>query len=78
MARSISSKKEACKRLIKTCETKLLEGNFPIYTVRGVEVTHQEINDIIFYCEYFIDKGSIGGLMPPRGSVGSLLRKIEL
>lgn len=79
MAKPIKAKVEACRRLIKTCESKLLESDYQLYNIRGVEdLTRSDIETIIMYCEYYMTNKTIGGLMPPRGDIATVLRKIEL
>ena len=75
----VKAKYDACKRLIKSCHEEMLNNEYRIFTVRGVSnLTVDDLETIIMYCEYFIENKTIGGLMPPRGDVATILRKINL
>jgi hypothetical protein len=74
-----ANKIKRAKNLIETCEREIFNGEYGTFTIRGVEnLSRSDIDTIIFYCQYFINNKTIGGLMPPRGGVAEVLKKIEL
>lgn len=75
----IANQVKAAKRLIDTCEREIFKGEYGVYNIRGVEnLSRSDVDTIIFYCQYYIKNKTIGGLMPPRGGVGEVLKKINL
>ena len=76
---AITNKVQAAKRLIDTCERAILVGEYNLFTIRGVEnLSRSDLDMIIYYCNYFITNKTIGGLMPPRGGVRDVLKKIDI
>jgi len=76
---SSSNKVQASKRLINTCEKVIFSDEYAPYTIRGVEgLSRNDLDLIITYCNYYIQHKTIGGLMPPRGGVYEVLRKIDI
>ena len=76
---AVANKVKAAKRLIDTCERAILGSEYSLYSIRGVEnLSRSDVDTIIFYCQYYIKNKTIGGLMPPRGGVGEVLKKINL
>lgn len=77
--KNVSDKVAAAKRLIDSCNKKILMSGYDVVKLRGVEnLTRADLDTIIMYCEYFIDNKTIGGLMPPHGGVASVLKQIGL
>ncbi len=75
----IANKVKAAKRLIETCEREIFKSEYSLFTIRGVEnLSRSDVDTIILYCEYYIKNKTIGGLMPPRGGVADVLKKIEI
>ena len=75
----LNKKVAATKRLITTCKNELLKSDGFLMTIRGVEnLTHSEVDTIIFYCNYFVENKTLRGSMPPTGSIATVLRKINL
>lgn len=75
----VQNKIKAAKRLIETCDRELFKTEYGLITIRGIEnLTRSEVESIINYCQYFIENKTIGGLMPPIGSVAEVLNKINL
>ena len=78
MSKPVKDKVAAAKRLIETCDSCLLEPK-DLYKVRGIsDVSRDDLEVIKDYCGYYIENKTIGGYMPPRGKVGSVLRKIGI
>ncbi len=78
-SQKLENKIKSAKRLIETCEKAIFNGGYGTFTIRGVEnLSREDVNNIIEYCEYFIANKSVGGLMPPCGGVGEVLSKIEI
>jgi hypothetical protein len=76
---AVANKVKAAKRLIDTCERAILGSEYSLYSIRGVEnLSRSDVDMIIYYCNYFITNKTIGGLMPPRGGVGEVLKKIDI
>ena len=79
MVNNSVNKVAAAKRLIESCNKKILLSGEDNITLRGVSnVSRVDLDTIIMYCEYYINNKTIGGLMPPRGSVASVLRKVGI
>ena len=79
MQKSASEKVAAAKRLIESCNKKILMSGYDVVKLRGVEnLSRSDLDTIIMYCEYFIDNRTIGGLMPPHGGVAAVLKQIGL
>ena len=73
------NKVAAAKRLITTCENELFSNEYNLMTIRGVEnLSRSDVEAIMAYCDYYIQNKTIGGLMPPRGGIAEVLRKIDL
>lgn len=72
-------KRDIAKRLIATCEKAAMKYGYNTCTVRGVSnLSRSDLDSIVFYCETYIESGTLGGLMTPRGGVGSVLKKAQL
>lgn len=75
----MKNKIAAAKRLIATCEKELFANEYGLMTIRGVEnLSRSDVENIILYCNYFIENKTIGGLMPPRGVIADVLCKIDI
>lgn len=75
----IANKVKAARRLIETCEREIFKSEYALFTIRGVEnLSRSDVDTIMLYCEYFIKNKTIGGLMPPRGGVAEVLKKIDI
>lgn len=75
----LKNKKEAARRLIKTCNTAFLNTDYGLYKIRDVDnLTHSEVEDIIYFCDYFITQGTLNGAGIPTGSVAEVLEKIKI
>lgn len=76
---ALKNKKEAARRLITTCELALLNTDYGLYTIRGVEnLSHSDVENIIYYCNYFKTYGSLNGLEIPTGCLAEVLEKIKI
>lgn len=79
MAKTTSEKVAAAKRLIDSCDNKILQYGIGYVKLRGVDgVGRQDLETIKMYCNYFIENKTIGGLMPPHGVVASVLKNIDI
>lgn len=75
----IANRVKAAKRLIETCEREIFKSEYNLFTIRGVEnLSRSDVDTIMLYCEYYIKNKTIGGLMPPRGGIAEVLKKIDI
>lgn len=75
----LKNKKEAARRLIKTCNTAFLNTDYGLYKIRDIDnMTHSEVEDVIYFCNYFLTQGTLNGAGIPTGSVAEVLEKIKI
>lgn len=75
----LKNKKEAARRLIKTCNTAFLNTDYGLYKIRDIDnMTHSEVEDVIYFCNYFLTQGTLNGAGIPMGSVAEVLEKIKI
>ena len=73
------NKVQAAKRLISTCEKEIFQNGYGPYVIRGVQdLSREDIELIITYCNYYIQHKTIGGLMPPSDGIYEVLKKIDI
>lgn len=69
-------KAKSAQSLIAACEKSLRDNEYNLRKVRGVEMSHSDVETAILYAETIQRCGTWEGeLMRPRGSVEALLRK---
>lgn len=67
------------KRLIERCCKEADKNEYRTSTIRGVSnLSRSDLEAIVYYCKTFINQGTLGGLMTPRGGVGEVLKKAKL
>ena len=67
------------EKLLAACKKSLAENEYNVRKIKGVSLTHSDVETAMLYAETILRCGSYRGeLMTPRGEVRELLDKFSL
>jgi len=76
---TMNQKMEAARKLISACEKNLQENEYNMRKMRGVNLSHSDVETAIFYASTILQYGTYEGfLVRPLGEPGELLQKYGL
>ena len=71
--------RENCQKLIAACQKSLRENEYNIRKIKGVALSHSDVETAILYAETIQNFGTYEGqLMRPVGAVHELLTKFNV
>lgn len=72
-------RRDNCQKLIAACKKSLSVNEYNLRKIRGVTLSHSDVETAILYAETILTYGTYEGqLMRPVGAVRELLEKFDL